>query len=494
MGAGGGTGAAGRAGVRRKATIAVLSGSLAVLPALVVSDSTARWLGLTEDRTASTPLAGGRPSELNPTSVDGSLPEAVTPEELRVHDEPVKSSLGIPESVLDAYRSAAARITAEYPGCNLDWALLASIGRIESNHARGGYVDTAGDTLEPILGPVLDGKGNVAAIADTDGGRYDGDTTWDRAVGPMQFIPSTWRHYAADGNGDGVTDPNNVHDAALAAGRYLCSGGFDLSDSQQLRTAVYRYNNSWAYVDTVIRWAKAYRNGVMALPDSELPAAVPETLLAHGAGQSHDVSSGAQPPSGGREPSEPPKPSGPSAPSPGGSETVPEESTDPGTPDENDGSTPPKTEPTNPPATEPTDPEDPPTEPEDPPTTDPTDPTEPPTEPEDPTTTDPTDPTDPPTDPEDPPTTEPGDCDPDGDEGKTGDGESTPTESPEPSTEPTSSTGTTTDSASSTGETADPTDEADPTDPPCEDEESPEDGTAGAEQTSATKEQGADED
>ncbi|WP_415654160.1 lytic transglycosylase domain-containing protein, partial [Saccharomonospora xinjiangensis] len=128
--------------------------------------------------------------------------------------------------------------------------------------------------------------------------RHDGDTTWDRAVGPMQFIPSTWAHYAADGNDDGITDPNNIHDAALAAGRYLCSGDFDLSDSEQLRTAIYRYNNSWAYVDTVIRWAKAYRSGVLTLPDSDLPSAVPETLLAHGPGPGYDVSSGAQPPSG----------------------------------------------------------------------------------------------------------------------------------------------------------------------------------------------------
>ena len=73
-----------------------------------------------------------------------------------------------------------------------------------------------------ILGPVLNGLGGVGAIRDTDGGRYDGDAVWDRAVGPMQFIPGTWAGYGADGNGDGVRDPNNIDDAALQRALPLC--------------------------------------------------------------------------------------------------------------------------------------------------------------------------------------------------------------------------------------------------------------------------------
>ena len=45
----------------------------------------------------------------------------------------------------------------------------------------------------------------------------------------MQFIPSTWMIYGADGNGDGIKDPFNIFDAALAAANYLCDAGGDLS-------------------------------------------------------------------------------------------------------------------------------------------------------------------------------------------------------------------------------------------------------------------------
>lgn len=98
---------------------------------------------------------------------------------------------------------------------------------------------------------------------------------WDRAVGPTQFIPGTWRGYASDGNGDGKSDPNNIFDAALATGRYLCSGGFDLGNPDQLRGAIYRYNNSDTYVNTVVLWADAYRSGIMQIPDSTIPIGAP---------------------------------------------------------------------------------------------------------------------------------------------------------------------------------------------------------------------------
>ncbi|SFB63815.1 Transglycosylase SLT domain-containing protein, partial [Amycolatopsis marina] len=111
----------------------------------------------------------------------------------------------------------------------------------------------------------------------------DGDTTWDRAVGPTQFIPSTWIHYAADGNNDGTADPNNIYDAALATARYLCSGGFDLTDPEQLRAAVYRYNHSDTYVNTVILWAAAYRGGVTPTPDSTVPTGTTHNTTTTGA-------------------------------------------------------------------------------------------------------------------------------------------------------------------------------------------------------------------
>ncbi|MFE3777501.1 lytic transglycosylase domain-containing protein [Amycolatopsis sp. NPDC059090] len=203
-------------------------------------------------------------------AVDGRLPDAPAPIPLPGYDLP-DGPLGIPATALVAYRHAAEVLGKEQPGCHIDWALIASIGRIESNHARGGYVDAAGTTLQPILGPQLNGTGPYAAIPDTDHGVLDQDPVWDRAVGPFQFIPATWRIYAADGNGDGKADPSNLFDASLAAARYLCSGGLDLANPDQLRTAIYRYNNSDAYVTTVILWAEAYRKGVAQVPDSPVP-------------------------------------------------------------------------------------------------------------------------------------------------------------------------------------------------------------------------------
>ncbi|MEE1789227.1 hypothetical protein PUR28_00175, partial [Streptomyces sp. BE308] len=101
------------------------------------------------------------------------------------------------------------------------WQLLAAIGKVESGQARGGRVDARGTSLTPILGPVLNGAG-FATIRDPDNGADDGDTAYDRAVGPMQGIPSTGAHWGTDGNADGRKDPNNIYDAALAAGHYLC--------------------------------------------------------------------------------------------------------------------------------------------------------------------------------------------------------------------------------------------------------------------------------
>jgi hypothetical protein len=162
--------------------------------------------------------------------------------------------------VLVAYRQAAQTMASRDPGCHVPWPVLAGIGKVESGHARGGALDSNGRTLSPILGPVLSG-GPYAAIRDTDDGRWDGDTVWDRAVGPMQFIPSSWRAHAVDGNGDGNADPSNIYDATLAAAGYLCTGDRDLSKTSDLRAAVFGYNHSSAYVDTVLAWARAYARG-----------------------------------------------------------------------------------------------------------------------------------------------------------------------------------------------------------------------------------------
>ncbi|MGW2722310.1 lytic transglycosylase domain-containing protein [Streptomyces sp. NPDC001492] len=173
---------------------------------------------------------------------------------------------GIPATVLDAYKKAEAELRESKPGCNLPWQLLAAIGKVESGQARGGRVDADGTTITPILGPQLDGNG-FALIKDTDGGKYDGNSSYDQAVGPMQFIPSTWAWAGRDGNGDGVKDPNNVYDAALAAGHYLCRNGRDLSVPADVNQAILSYNNSQDYLHTVLSWLEYYRKGTHEIPD-----------------------------------------------------------------------------------------------------------------------------------------------------------------------------------------------------------------------------------
>jgi membrane-bound lytic murein transglycosylase B len=192
------------------------------------------------------------PSTAEPTSDNPR--QTVTPR------SPIGSQ-SIPATVLSAYRAAADRLTDTDPSCGMRWQVLAGIGKIESGHAGGGRVTAAGDAVPRILGPVLNGAGSVAAISDHDNGRWDLDTRWDRAVGPMQFIPGTWALFGVDGSDDGVADPNNVFDAAVSAGHYLCVGGSEVRTSDGLAAALRRYNNSAAYVAAVMSWIEAYDKG-----------------------------------------------------------------------------------------------------------------------------------------------------------------------------------------------------------------------------------------
>jgi len=159
---------------------------------------------------------------------------------------------------VDAYYNASLLAYQRWPACRVAWHQLAGVGRVESFHGNFGSstIDRNGQTAPRILGPQLNGDPWLA-IPDSDGGELDGDLEWDRAVGPMQFIPTSWSIFAADGNGDGVEDPHNLYDAALAAADHLCGSGLD--DAGRFRTALLGYNRSTRYGSDVIRFSEAYR-------------------------------------------------------------------------------------------------------------------------------------------------------------------------------------------------------------------------------------------
>lgn len=119
---------------------------------------------------------------------------------------------GIPKSYLALYQAAAATC----PG--LPWPVLAAIGQVESGHGTNTGPSSAG------------------------------------AMGPMQFLPSTFAAYAVDGDGDGVTDIWNPADAIYSAARYLCANGAG-AGPRALYNALYRYNPADWYVLMVMRVA-----------------------------------------------------------------------------------------------------------------------------------------------------------------------------------------------------------------------------------------------
>jgi hypothetical protein len=121
----------------------------------------------------------------------------------------------IPAAYLRLYRAAASTCRG------LPWTVLAAIGTVET--------------------------GNGA----------DTSTSSKGAMGPMQFLPSTFVAYAVDGNGDGVADIMNPADAIYSAARYLCAWGAGLG-GQSLYAAIFAYNHADWYVREVIKLAIAY--------------------------------------------------------------------------------------------------------------------------------------------------------------------------------------------------------------------------------------------
>lgn len=201
-------------------------------------------------------LVGGRETVADRLVVPDNVPPAaaapVDPSN-PVEMQATATALRIPVDFLYAYVRGASVAAAEQPACNLAWNTLAGLGYSESHHGSYGVVNGK------IIGPQLNGSGGFMEIPDTDDGRLDGDPDYDRAVGPLQFLPDSWRIYGAEG------DPQNIADAAIAAGRLLCDQERDLATSMGWAKAIFAYNHSDEYLIGVRDAAANYALGQPAV-------------------------------------------------------------------------------------------------------------------------------------------------------------------------------------------------------------------------------------
>ena len=243
----------------------------ALLPLAVLSAAWTAGLATTGSNASAAADSHGLPGGAQVPSQAVKAPASVTPSHalgpgIAGHRRQIlatASASGIPAVALAAYQRAATVINAADSSCHMPWQLVAAIGRVESDHGRanGNVLTDQGVAKPGIYGPVLDGRHGTALIKDTDAGRYDHDTTYDRAVGPMQFIPSTWAIVGVDADNDGQRNPQDIYDASLGSAVYLCSGPDDLATGAGMRSAVFRYNHSAKYVDLVVAIEKAYAAG-----------------------------------------------------------------------------------------------------------------------------------------------------------------------------------------------------------------------------------------
>ncbi|MFE2995530.1 murein transglycosylase [Nocardia sp. NPDC059246] len=226
----------------------------------------------------------GRAPEPAPPGYGGPIPKIRLDamdnklDQLREWARPRADRDGIPLRALEAYGYATVVLAKAQPGCHLGWTTLAGIARVESDHARFGGATIAADGLvqPPIRGVALNGTGGNAVILDPASTARAGRTVYARAMGPFQFIPDTWKHWGvragadyralADAleaakpvaTGDLSGNPDNIDDAALAAGRYLCAAGRDLATAAGWRQAILAYNHSSLYVGQVRTAATGY--------------------------------------------------------------------------------------------------------------------------------------------------------------------------------------------------------------------------------------------
>ena len=218
------------------------------------------------------PPAAAEPAPKIDTNAPGR-----TSDKLGFWADPLAKDLGFSSAALRAYGNAEIIANESYPDCHLSWNTLAGIGFVETRHGTytgrifdGAAIDENGFVQPAIFGPQLDGNSGFALVKDTDNGEMDGDAELDRAVGPLQFIPETWRRFSRDADGDGVPNPQQIDDAALTTAVMLCANGGDLSTPEGWTKAVRSYNQSTEYVMSVRDAAASYALGQPAFKDGAI--------------------------------------------------------------------------------------------------------------------------------------------------------------------------------------------------------------------------------
>lgn len=208
-------------------------------------------------------LAGEHPSSLADTmrhelAVDAAefdFRQAARQEELRLYELAGYASVEgavvplLPESMQPSFEDSISALHSLYILAGIDQYYLVNV------HFTHAYSDA--QPLSSLRSYYLEAQRRYGVDAsylasinfiESNFGRVNGPSSAG-AQGPMQFLPSTWTEYGQGGN---INDP---HDAILAAACYLQRNGAPYN----MRNAIWHYNNSYDYVDSVELFARAYR-------------------------------------------------------------------------------------------------------------------------------------------------------------------------------------------------------------------------------------------